>query len=405
MKHSNPKVDGAVGLEAKPRADGTYRLLWRAPKAGQKDGYHPKSVAIDLDINDPADHPGIRAACEREQARYNEWRGAKANPVRVVSTVKDLSRLYQTHEASPFKLVKENTLVTYLGELRLVERTVGDRTLASIKAADFRRWFNAARDSIDGGALRKAQGFIKRLRAIVSFGVMAEIPSCGRLKAILDEMRFEQPPRRETAITYDMVVSIIAKAHEQGRPSIALAQALQFETSLRQTDVVGIWIRKPGGVGSPYAVKGKQWRGLLWQDISSELILTLKTSKNGATAGYDLAAMPLVKAEIDRLPKDRRIGPVIINENTGLPYLSLVFSRNWRKIADLAGVPKEVWNRDSRAGAISEGDEAGATVSDLQRMATHTTTKMTSRYIRGAAIETSRKVAYLRDANRNKKGK
>lgn len=402
--HSSPKVDGAVGLEAIPRTDGTYRLLWRAPKAGQKDGYQPKSVPIALDINDPADHPGIRAACEREQARYFEWRGAKANPVRVVTTVKDLSRLYQTHEASPFIQVKDNTMVTYLGELRLIERTVGDRTLASIKATDFRRWFDTARDSIEGGALRKAQGFIKRFRAIVSFGVMVEIPACARIKAILDEMRFEQPARRESAITYEMVKAIIAKAHELGRPSIALAQALQFETSLRQADVVGLWARSPNGEGSLYGVKGKRWKGLLWQDISSEMILSIKTSKTGATAGYDLAAMPLVKAEIDRIPKEKRIGPVIINETTGRPYLSLVFSRNWRKIADKAGVPSTIWNRDSRAGAISEGDEAGATMSDLQRMATHTTSKMTCRYIRGEAIETSRKVAHLRDASRNKKG-
>lgn len=87
-------------------------------------------------------------------------------------------------------------------------------------------------------------------------------------------------------------------------------------------------------------------------------------------------------------------------ETTGMPYLSLVFSRNWRKVADKAGVPKEVWNRDSRAGAISEGDEAGAAVTDLQRMAGHTTAKMTGRYIRGAAVVTSQKVARLRAERR-----
>ncbi len=83
-----------------------------------------------------------------------------------------------------------------------------------------------------------------------------------------------------------------------------------------------------------------------------------------------------------------------------MPYLPLVFSRNWRKIADAAGIPAEIWNRDSRAGSITEGDEAGATLNQLQRVAGHSNAKMTGRYVRGANVETSRAVSGLRTAKR-----
>lgn len=379
------------------RADGSLRVMWRAPKAVVADGFMPKSVTLEGDITNPADHDAIRSACHQHQAEVAIWRQSKARatPTEIV-TFEDLSRLYQTHEASPFLTVKENTRRDYLYELRVIERTIGLRTLAGTKAMDFTRWFNAAKDSVEGGGARKAHGIIKRIRAIVSFGIVAEVAACTRLKAILDEMRFEQPPRREIALTYEMAVAIINKAHEMGRHSIALAQAIQFETGLRQVDVVGQWLTVDDDAVSPYMIGRKRWTGLVWQHISSDLILMMKTSKTGAPAGHDLSAMPLVKAELDRIPKDKRIGAVVLNETTGMPYLSLVFSRNWRKVADQAGVPKEIWNRDSRAGAISEGDEAGAAVTDLQRMAGHTTAKMTGRYIRSAAVVTSQKVARLR---------
>ena len=91
---------------------------------------------------------------------------------------------------------------------------------------------------------------------------------------------------------------------------------------------------------------------------------------------------------------------MIVSEETGEPYRNQIFARTWRKIATAAGVPADVWNRDSRAGALSEGDEAGAEITKLQRMAGHTTAKMTGRYVRGKAVETSEEIARLRESKR-----
>jgi hypothetical protein len=42
-------------------------------------------------------------------------------------------------------------------------------------------------------------------------------------------------------------------------------------------------------------------------------------------------------------------GPIIINELTGWPYTTAEFRRKWRLLADLAGIPKHVTNRDSNS--------------------------------------------------------
>jgi hypothetical protein len=52
----------------------------------------------------------------------------------------------------------------------------------------------------------------------------------------------------------------------------------------------------------------------------------------------------------------------------------------WRKVATAAGVPKTVYNMDSRAGAISEATDAGAELEHVRHAATHSDISMTQRY-------------------------
>ncbi|MGB3812936.1 MAG: hypothetical protein WA950_06885 [Shinella sp.] len=40
-------------------------------------------------------------------------------------------------------------------------------------------------------------------------------------------------------------------------------------------------------------------------------------------------------------------------ESTGLPYRYRHFAERWREVATEAGVPTNVWNRDSRAGGVN----------------------------------------------------
>jgi site-specific recombinase XerD len=63
-----------------------------------------------------------------------------------------------------------------------------------------------------------------------------------------------------------------------------------------------------------------------------------------------------------------------------------VRERNYRKwfraIARAAEIPDEVWSMDSRAGAATAADEAGADLEAISDMLTHAEPRTTVRYIR-----------------------
>jgi hypothetical protein len=99
----------------------------------------------------------------------------------------------------------------------------------------------------------------------------------------------------------------------------------------------------------------------------------------------DLTEAPMVMAELKRL-KGRPIapGPLVVNEHTGLPYTDYEFRRKWRICADAAGVPRTVFNMDTRAGAISEAFEAEADHDFIRETAAHSDLATTQGYNRGS---------------------
>jgi hypothetical protein len=231
------------------------------------------------------------------------------------------------------------------------------------------------------------------LRILFGYGQTRRLPHCDKLNGILAEMRFKDTPPRNTVITYDQVVAFIAKAHELGRPELALAQALQFEGTLRQIDVIGEWLP------DPERRSGTRWaNGLLWQHIR-DYVLVKETTKTGQEAGIDFKLYPLALAELQRVPPDQRVGPVIKDSRTGQPFKTRGFQKKWRAAARAAGIPGDVMNRDSRAGGVTEGSDAGADLEHLRHHASHSSTATTARYSRKTLTKT-RSVARLRVAHR-----
>ena len=201
------------------------------------------------------------------------------------------------------------------------------------------------------------------VRRVISFGVTLGFDDCMRADNLLGKLRFESPPARDQKLTRDQMEAIRAKAHEMGLHSIALTTVLQFELALRQKDCVGEWA--PGAVGDGGLVhNGRRWvNGLIWSDIDADMILRkvpTKTRKKGIRVEHDLKLYPTVMAELARIPRERRLGPVVISETTSEPYKHRTFTVTWRRVADAAGLPPEVKNMDARAGAISEAYDRGA---------------------------------------------
>lgn len=104
---------------------------------------------------------------------------------------------------------------------------------------------------------------------------------------------------------------------------------------------------------------------------------------------------PWVLEEIELVPREKRVGPMIISEATGVPYKNRKFTERWRKVADKAGIPRTVWNMDARAGAISEAYDLGAAETDVMKSAGHKNRQTSARYNRGTIKQTSR-VAKMR---------
>lgn len=260
-----------------------------------------------------------------------------------------------------------------------------------------------------------SHSLIGMLRTLSSYGsVLLDDPDCRRLKQILTDSRFPMPKARTVNLTADQVVAIRAKAHEMGYASIALAQAFQFEGTFRQKDVIGERVKRDALEPYTHLIGGdEKWgAGITWSEIDRDLVLRHVTSKRQKPIEIDLKYAPMVREELKLflasdygkyLIGSSRESPIIISERTGEPYHSWEFRHAWRKIASSAGIPKHIKNMDTRAGAITEAIESGASLEDARKTATHSDSGQTAKYSRGdakAVVSTMKK----RVANRARAG-
>jgi hypothetical protein len=304
-------------------------------------------------------------------------------------TIAGLIENYRRDETSSLHRVKHSTRVRdYEPSLRVLEKNVGTRNIAALKASDFTRWYEQWRRK----GHRRAAGAIKLLRAILSYGAGERLHGCSVARQILSGMRFDQPLPRDVVMTYEQCAAIVRKSIEMGCPSIGFVEAVKFETALRRIDVIGEYV--PGENGGAF-----KWRGLMGSDVKNG-VLSLKTSKTGARVGRDLFAYPLVAQALTayRMPD---IGPLVIDEDTGKPYWENRYTPKFRKVRDAAGVSSDVWSMDTRAGAVTETVDATGSLEDGRDLATHTTTSTTRRYNRGdGGLKKSRKIAEAREETR-----
>lgn len=397
--------DDMPGHKIRRNKDGSIRHGWAARHDLVKAGYAPKWVRLHCNFDDSTERTLAAAACRRLQAEMLAWAAGMRSSERAFDgTVAALVRHYQRDPASQYQGIKWNTRRTYDQVLAVLEKAFGKRALAGLHISDFRRWYEeAAKPKIAGGAprVRKAHGIISMCRRLFAYGITAEISECARLARILDASRFKQPGRRRVKLELAHVEAFVSEALKRNRISLALGTALQFETTLRQRDVIGEWEPIPPDTEhSGIVLRGRRWvHGLTWADISAEMTIVKETTKTGAVVAHDLKLCPLVYSMIALVQPHQRVGPLIIDEKVGRPYAEHAYAREWRVVARAAGVPDRVWNMDARAGGISEGDDAGADLDMLRSTAGHTQASTTARYVRGT-IGKSRKVAELRRAHR-----
>lgn len=340
-------------------------------------------------------------------------------------TIRELIDAYQTDPVSPYHELRERTRVNDAGILRRIKGSYGDVVLTDIKNRTLIEWHKIW--SKNGEHVPMGHAMMAKVRTVVRFGLLfLEDVECQRLRLVLHDMKFKQGPAREQFLTAAQADAIRAQAHLDERPSIALAQAVQFECTLRQKDVIGEWqsLGEPG-ISDVLSEYGKWLRGIKWDEIDANLILIHTTSKKQKKVTVDFKLAPMVIDELrrqypgcitkyqvrDKATGETRVelivhrailpasGPLIIDEEHGRPYLTENFRRRWRSYARAAGIPDAVQNRDTRAGAITEALACGASKDDVRQAATHSNEQMTSRYARDAPSAAKRSMT-ARAANR-----
>lgn len=375
-----PQIPDAPGLAWRPRKN-----AWAATWIASKKNYKPATRQIAVFDHEPtlAEQIDVRRACILFQ---EEMIGLK--PPKETGTLRALINAYQTDPDSPYQNARYKSRLNFDNHARRIDRKYGTLQLADLGVRNFKRWYEDARrpDGKEGrDKVATGHGFMTAVRMMLSFGSMFEIEQCARLKAIVSDMKFENVKAREEAMTLRQCEDIIAAAHAAGLHSIALAQAMQFDLRARQKDIIGEWVPSTEpGISVIDHRHGRKWlRGLRWEEISGTMFLQHPASKTGKMIERDLTLYPMVMAELERIPAEKRSGPVVICELTGRPWKQNNFRIRWRQIATAAGIPATVYNMDSRAGGITETIEAtGGNLEAARKEADHADQTMTARYSR-----------------------
>lgn len=418
-KPVKPASLDAPGLIYRPRQAG-WLLMW-SPRSDLVAKGYPKTTYRLWPPSGTSPHPaepspeeweGISAWCVRYQAEMLLWAngGAETDPASIFDgTIKSLSRFYQTDTDSPFKSVRYRSRLRYVNRLKVIETALGDVCVLNITFRDLKRWFDEfAAPDVPGGPrmLPRAYDLMAQLKLLFRFGKLAlpKSSGCGEVVEIFEDPTMEFPGgqrRRKEYLSYVQAGLVRDEAHRRGQPSIALAQAFMIECGMRQKDMIGEWVpMTEPGVTDVLSGPRKWLMGARWEEVDANFVWKHRLSKSvkgqdaimDAEAGqieeFELLAFPMVRAELERIAPLTRAnfpasGPVIVYEKTGRPWCTSEFRRQWRLCAKAAGIPSNVQNRDSRPGAATEAELAGAPPDTVRRLLGHARGETTEIYRRG----------------------
>ena len=327
--------------------------IWRATRAAIKAGFPTKRANLKFFADNEV---ALIARCYRLTAEQNDWlAGCRGRDPLFDGTIGSVISFWQTELSSPYHRIEASTRHPYDIYARMIHETVGGRRIDALDGRDLRRWHDVWSAPLqDGGKPRiaAARMALVVLKNALTFAATCRKPGCAELRNILCDMRFPTPRPRLEAPTAAEIVAARKAAHELGHGPAALAYALQFEATMRQWDVVGKWVpladKKPSSI-----IDGtSKWIGLMWSQIDANMVLRYTPAKtqftSGATVTVDLSMLPMVVEELAKVPVEARRGPLIVNPRTGSPYRNWYFGEVWRRVRKVAGIRKEVWNRDMR---------------------------------------------------------
>jgi hypothetical protein len=418
------RIPDAPGHIWRKRATGGWECRWQARTDLIEKGFTPKSKQLFVGEEPNATEIAfIQDTCRRLQDEMLTFgRGGLPEIGKFDGTLRSLISCYQTDPDSRYRKLRYKVRRHTDGLLRRLSADYGNTTLSEITGRKVLEWHRGWTQ--DGLKTATGSAFVSQLRSLFTFGrSILAVEDCVRLKMVMHDLRFEGTRARKVSLSAEQANAIRYKARIHfGLDSLAMAQAFQFECTMRQKDIIGEWvpIDEPGI--SDVIYRGRKWlRGLRWEEIDENLVLRHVTSKKDKEAEVDLKLAPMVLEELQEYcggqpvvttdPVTKKVtarrdllpaaGPVILCEIHAFPWYETEFRRKWRKVANECGIPKNVFNMDSRSGAISEAIAAGVPLEFVRHAATHSDIAQTQQYDRIQAKAT-RRVMEARVLNRGK---
>ncbi len=425
---SPSKIEDAPGHIWRKHTNG-WECRWQCRTDLVQAGFIPKSKQLFVG-QEPTETEiaFIQDECRRLQDEMLMFgRGGIPTMNEFDGTLGSLIKCYQTDPDSPYRKLRYEVRMNTDGLLRRLTNDHGHEDLSDIKARTILSWhriYTGGDDVRVGEKLSMGAAFNGQLRALFTFGrSILEIEDCQRLGGVMHDLRFDGTKKRKMSITTEQADAVRYKARIHfGWYSIALGQAFQFECTLRQKDIIGEWVPLSEPGVSAVIFNGQKWlRGIDWSEVNDNLILTHVTSKKQKETEVDLKLAPMVLEElvemvdgqeilvVDKVTKKVTVnrhllpasGPIIICDTNGLPWTNTEWRRKWRKVANACGIPKNVWNMDTRSGAISEAIAAGVPHEFVRHAANHSDIAQTQEYDRIQAKANATTMT-ARVKNRNK---
>jgi hypothetical protein len=171
------------------------------------------------------------------------------------------------------------------------------------------------------------------------------------------KMELKTPPPRRQRWAPAQVEALVTTADSFHRRSVALAVLLAYWLGHRRGAVLS----------------------LTWEEIAAG---HKETRKTGAIVPLDPWIYPDLAVRLEEIPAERRTGPIVLNEATGRPWRMDTFSKLVRELMRAAGLPKDIQFRDLRATAMTELNDAGASIMETRAHSGHQTLQMAARYNR-----------------------
>ncbi len=413
----------APGFEIRERG-GRREAYWVASKEARRLGYVPRTVRLHGDLDNLAEVNRLAERCAVLTLEMKQWLADGGRDPRPIydGTLHSLIVCYQTDKESPYRNIGQNTRRTYDEWCATLDRAFGARRIDRLSGQDLRRWFNEVAKPNKPGGLPRLSLARKCVRTMLSillnYGVELGLPACLQLVQALERMTLS-PPRhlleewkqkkpQQLPMTFAYARAIVEEGLKRGNRrfrSLALGVAAQFELTIAQVDVIGAWerIESPRGLPENSIVRGKKvWRpGLQYEDFLPDMVLDLRRSKNSKQGIFDLSEYPLFMQALAAVPVAERHGPVALDDS-GNPFQRRYYNTVYRRLADACSVPKGVWNMQARHGGATEARQSGALLEDTSEHLQHSNIQTTKRHYITPSVETTRRVARARVANRKK---